>query len=703
MISKRQVTAGSALAPLAIIDGTHLILLPTSGLSQERDGELTVPALPLKAVPSLIGKTIFDNTGKTCAAEWEGRSDEHSFERIRLDATDLIDDANIIRSTTVATNGKAGIVKIYSEQSAQHDLTINRSDDNTLDVHLSCSLDSLSNDRRIDSFHRAQIYGDSINGLLHDYGASSRVETTRSHFEMRDAGSCLVEDFLGLGGHQQALVIPLLEDDFSKNLQHNETADEEMFQESCNILIGLLQKSALADGHYVLLAEGLEHPMTTILDNHVISISLSPVSLNNMSMRATEINLSSGIHVDHMDIDSRNEFPEGSESTKDPEWLNAIKRTIEHRVSKKQNETFQIEKSNQICEKVVTCGRETLHKAVRLGFSTNNNMQLLDREDPYVVRLRYGMQPRCSMDSNRISVAMDLEVDVYLPETQIPYDHSPGSERVRAAEEPTSCESFLINDFYVSCLLCKTEESSANISKQITCENIRTSSGLVPVLHSGECVTVLATVYFTNMNMSFGDSSKRPFLEVSIQGCWINKTLRAQTDVEETQHRQGTILCTLQLSGESILLSSPINSNLNGGRCITNRINFIDTSSDDERYKTTAIFEHREPSTLSVDISSSSAAALQDPKIWTDLVSYLNDRIGVSSHIDLYWKKEDPCLKLSVFGSNQEERAGMLCYASFSSSLLYYHTTQSIIVFPCTCSYSKLGLEVFTYIRKTDF
>ena len=672
MVSKRKVTADSP-APVAIIDGTHLILLPKSGSSKEINGGHIVPALPLKVVPSLIGKTIFNMAGETFASEWEEGSEEHTIERIRLDATDLIDDTSIIRPITVTMNGKAGCVRIYSEQGQQHNLAMSRSDDNKLDVHLSCSLDSLCGDHRMDSFDDARIYGDNIDDLLHDYGASSQVETTKPCFEIFNAGSCLVADFLGLGGHQQVLLMPLLDDDVSKDLQDNETDDEEMFQESCNNLKRLLQNSVLADGHHVLLSEGSKQPVTTARNNH--AISLSTVSLSDLSTEVIKRSVSSDVYVEPMDINSTNDVSEDGRTTKDPLWLDAIRKTIEHRISKKQNETFQTEKSNQVCQDLVTCGRETLHRSIRGGFDTNNNLHPLDTEGPHVLRLRYGMQPRSSIESTGISVAMDLEIDVYLPEPRIPDDHISDSIATRDAEEQSSCKSIVINDFYVSCLLSKDEESSAKQTTKLTCERIRTASGLVPALHTGECVTILASVYFSNINMRQGDSSKPSYLEVLIQGCWINKAFRAQTNSVEAQNRHGTILCSLQLSEESVHLSAPNNSSLYGGRCIHNEINFVGTSSDKTKYVPKAMFEYREPHSLSVDITSS-AATLQDPKTWKDLVSYLNDRIGVSSHIDLYWKKGDPCFRLSVFGSNHEERAGKCCVILLFS-LWCYHVTRS--------------------------
>ena len=47
-----------------------------------------------------------------------------------------------------------------------------------------------------------------------------------------------------------------------------------------------------------------------------------------------------------------------------------------------------------------------------------------------------------------------------------------------------------------------------------------------------------------------------------------------------------------------------------------------------------------------------------DVNMWKNLVTTLNASIGGTSFIDLYCKKDDPRLKLVIFASGPEERAG---------------------------------------------
>lgn len=88
-----------------------------------------------------------------------------------------------------------------------------------------------------------------------------------------------------------------------------------------------------------------------------------------------------------------------------------------------------------------------------------------------------------------------------------------------------------------------------------------------------------------------------------------------------------------------------------------------------------------------MDISSG-VSTFQDPKIWKDLVSLLNARIGFNSHIDLYWKAGDPLLRLVIFGSNLEEQAG-----EYLAVLIAKHPTQSDFLFVGLLATVKLVLR----------
>jgi hypothetical protein len=149
-------------------------------------------------------------------------------------------------------------------------------------------------------------------------------------------------------------------------------------------------------------------------------------------------------------------------------------------------------------------------------------------------------------------------------------------------------------------------------------------------------------------------------VELTIQGYWVDGVSSAKRlywNPADSQNRQGAIMSILQLPEEIFFLSTSSPTASGGGRCIQHEIDFVANVMSQEKYVPIAIFEHREPRTLTID-TSSSVPIFQDPKIWKDLVSSLNAQIGLNSHIDLFWKTGDPLLRLVIFGSNLEERAG---------------------------------------------
>jgi hypothetical protein len=385
----------------------------------------------------------------------------------------------------------------------------------------------------------------------------------------------------------------------------------------------------------------------------------SPNDISDYSSKGKVANSKQELPIDEsepMDTDTIKTNLETGDTDEDPSWLKTLQNTIEHRISKTQNEAAQIEKSNQICQELVTRGRNTLHKAIRCGLDSKNNLYTEGVQDPQVVRLRYGMQPRSSMDSSGVSVVMDLEVDVYLPEIQ-------NSSQNAKSTNPSS-QSISIHDFSVSCLLPKPDQSSSQNNSPVTCEQIRTVSGLVPMLQPGECVTILASVYFINLDIGFADKiAECSKVNISIQGHWVDRVSQARANSTDLPKRHGTILCSFQLPKEIFYLSASSSSSC-GGRCVEHEIDFVASAINHKKYETSAIFEYREPHTLAVDLSSG-GSTLQSPQTWKELVSSLNDRIGMNSHIDIFWEKGDPRMKLVVFGSNLEERAGKCGYLSF--------------------------------------
>ena len=174
-------------------------------------------------------------------------------------------------------------------------------------------------------------------------------------------------------------------------------------------------------------------------------------------------------------------------------------------------------------------------------------------------------------------------------------------------------------------------------------------------------------------------------VDISIQGLWIDPgmmTTPPQHDISEptadnngkpTQRRHGAVLCILRLPIDTLFLGPPISSSTpQSGHWIQHEIDFTTSNSggdgnnnyNDIQQQTSsypvpsAIFEYRQPRTLTID-TSSEMNSTHDVNMWKNLVTTLNASIGgTASFIDLYCKKDDPRLKLVIFASKPEERAG---------------------------------------------
>ena len=122
------------------------------------------------------------------------------------------------------------------------------------------------------------------------------------------------------------------------------------------------------------------------------------------------------------------------------------------------------------------------------------------------------------------------------------------------------------------------------------------------------------------------------------------------------------MLCVLRLPIETLLLAPSISSYPpRSGHWIQHEIDFASDSDGVHHVHPvpSAIFEYRQPRTLTIDTSGEMNSA-HDARMWKDLVSNLNASFGGTSFVDLYCKKGDPKLKLVIFGSNPEERLALV-------------------------------------------
>ena len=500
--------------------------------------------------------------------------------------------------------------------------------------------------------------------MMHGTQSSSGNKSQQS-FEIQGVGSCLVADFLGIFGYEQALVLPQVSSELLSKQGSTNMNDVESIQQQKELLQMILRNSFLTDGNGIFLPKSYMNKTnlsTTKTDNNnsIVSLMMSPLERLREDAVATEESPDNGGSelLTQEEGDAAAQQP--SNTTKDtqptdtsnitspqedPEWLKLIAQTVERRLSKQLEESNQIKRSAQARIDLVNQGRRTLHAASRpMNHSTKGSDW---NTDPEVFRLRYGVRPRTSSSSpcggGGILVVLDLELDIFMP--------SGGDEGTANSSSSTTNTLY---DFHISCSLA----SKKNNQTTTTPENIRTSSGVAPSLTSGDCITMLASVCLENIKISMNDDDIST-LDISIQGLWVDDVSSSPTN-NDPPTRRGAVLCILRLPIDSLFLApAPISSQQHsGGQWIQHEIDFKSDNNNRHYYpEPSVIVDYRQPRTLTIDTSNEMNST--NAKMWKDLVSNLNASIGgSSSYIDLYCKKNDPRLKMVIFSSNAEERVG---------------------------------------------
>jgi hypothetical protein len=677
-----------AAAPLAIADGTYLCLLPkTPGEEQEEDDDDDdvlhyVPALPCIEVWKHCGPKYFDVIGIDTTMQVDDDDDDDDEEDTTKDVTSDDDNDILSKMTTIpirlsdiskcdfrfihpvnlvtGSSSSSSVVKVSS--CCENIITTkermttwsNRNNDTCLEICLPSIMTCDDDDEGehdfnclVDDDDCNVVYGDTscINDLSHyRITNKNKVHSNKqspSSFQVHGGGSCLIADFTGVGGYEQALILPQVVDSSSSSSRImegaslNNSTDETVLTQRKHVLHTILANSILTDGSSVFLPRSTEITMeTTTTTSPMIentTFKLLPVSMsqccqnhNAVSSQSKDIIAADDkLHDKQRNVNDTLTKEDGIDTSmlpKDPAWLEAIEQTITSRLAMQVAKAKQLERSAQVQSDLITKGRETIHRASRLHFTTGGSVEDVPN-DPQILRLRYGTRPRAFSDTQKgLSAVIDLELDMYLP------------NRVGATNE--------LHDFHVSCTL------ASKLERNVTVDNIRTLSGVVPVFQDGDCITILASASLNELDMNFhAKSNSTSTLDFNIQGLWLDKL----------QKRQGSVICILRLPLNDILFSPPTSYVPRVGNCIQHEINF--TSDGNARLIPNAVFDYRKPQTLNIDVSGS--IGLQDGKVWKDFVSKLNSHIGISSFIDLYFIKEDPTLKLVIFASNPAERAAI--------------------------------------------
>ena len=672
---------------------------------------INIPAVPLSSICNIyngeyISCSVVDETAtgdinidreKISTSADKNNLHKLSIETIQLQTLDISNAKfRFIHSTSLNNDNDSTANNLPLQIAVSDDLE--ESEVNINNNHVKVTLPSFtSSDEHMSAQHREEgckVYGGKYYNIgNHDTGSDDIMigmqgvnsnNKSRQSIEVQGAGSCLVADFLGIVGYEQALVLPQISTELLSKLSSTVGSDDdESVQEQKELLQMILRHSFLTDGTGILLPKSYANSTnlsTTKTDdsNSIITLIMSPLERleddavdagaspdNGGSELLTQEGEASAQHPSNTSKDIHPTDISNTEPQEDPEWLNLIAQTVEHRLSKQEEESNQIQRSAQARIDLVNQGRRTLHAANRPMMNHSTKEEGGRSNDPEVFRLRYGVRPRTSSSGGEgILVVLDLELDILMP--------SGGDE-----DKPDSTNSTTLHDFHISCSLT----SNKNNQTTTTPENIRTSSGVAPSLTSGDCITMLASVCLEDLKISMNDDDGNSTLDVSIQGLWVDDVSSSSSSDHHPPTRRGAFLCILRLPIDSLFLAPPTPQQHSGGQWIQHEIDF--TSDNQHHYpEPSVIVDYRQPRTLTIDTSNEMNST--NAKMWKDLVSNLNSSIG-SSYIDLYCKKDSPRLKLVIFSSNPEERVGewllfvcckgRVCFVQ-ACYLSFFHTQQ---------------------------
>ncbi len=643
-----------AVSPLVIVDGTYLCLLPTTADGEEEDVLHHVPALPCIEVWKHCGPKYVnvDEIATTMQVDDDDEDDDtdgdilFNMKTIPICLSDISKfDFRFIHPVNLVTGGSSSSTVVRVSSCSENVIMTkermawsNSSNDNCLEICLpsitTCDDEGEHDFDCLEDDDDCDVYGDISCIDLPQHSTTKKIRSNKqssSAFQVHGGGTCLIADFTGIGGYEQALILPQVDSSLIDESLSNST-DESVLTQRKHMLQTILANSILTDGSGVFLPRNTEIHMATttspIMDS--TTFQLLPVDREVLSQCRPKHNAVSSqskniidtndkTHDQQMERSDKVTKEDGSDTSmlpKDPAWLEAIEQTIQSRLAKQVAKAKQLEKTAQVRSDLIMKGRETIHKASRIH-STGGSVEHIPN-DPQILRLRYGTRPRAFSDTQKgLSAVIDLELDMYL--------NQPGKTNE-------------LHDFHVSCTL------ASKLEPKVTVDNIRTQSGVVPIFQDGDCVTILASASLNELDLDFHTkSNSMSTLDFNIQGLWLDKL----------QKRQGSVLCILRLPLNGILFSPPTSYVPRAGHCIQHEINF--TSDVNARLVPSAVFDYRKPHTIKIDVSGS--IGLQDGTIWKDLVSKLNRHIGMSSFIDLYFIKGDPALNLVIFASNPAELA----------------------------------------------
>ena len=461
------MTEGTAVeaAPVAIVDGTYLCLLPSkindvSNSTSNDDGDILhlVPAVPCTEVWKHCGPRYVNVDEMMMTTMHDEDEDKKTDDRILskiktipLRSSDITKFGfRFIHPVSLMdTNGhsgcsvSSGTVQVSScdENSlmmTDERMTWSSNDNNCLHIYLPSLTSSSLDEHDFECFEEdcCDVYGDTScidTTITKKEEERNTLQSSSSSFQICAGGSCLVADFTGICGYEQALILPQLDSEmimecnasFSSD-SSNSAADELLFSQRKQMLKTILANSILTDGSGVFLPRNAEIQVAK-KESDTITFKLNPVNREQLSQHQHEQipdtlatlsqpKNSSIATQDGQEVESEVEEELNSTSVpaKDPAWLEAIEQTIESRLAKQTAEAKLAEKTAQVRSDLILKGRDAIHKACRMNHLSS--AEAVTVVDPQIHRLRYGTRPRTSSNTQAgLSAVIDLELDIHYP------------------------------------------------------------------------------------------------------------------------------------------------------------------------------------------------------------------------------------------------------------------------------------------------
>ena len=647
-------------APLAIVDGTHLCLLPSCHLDCKKDvHEISgISALPLHCIPYLMKTANEDNEEHQhflCNIEslWETIDVDICPYEAALTAK------SALSSPPSSTWNRIGnIIQKPLDINDQHFEIVLVNDEDAILIHPPVYETESNHSIDSRSLNILQLsLAPSSTGILSSpfitdaKDVNTSLSTSTLLLQVNNVSGYFVADFVG-NGCEQIVMLPHINQATLSDSTKTDTVEQRKLK-----LLSILQHSILTDGTDVLYGQNvkpmrigselIQHSFEQRVNTFNYPVIALPIVDKNIGLqrqlagntqkKRTRVALppaEEGLDITHESGNSQEET-EGHNDI-----FLKIEQGLRNRLIQQSIAVSQMEQSYQMRWKAIASARDVAYRITRgddVSCQSRNATQdasSLCNPTPFT-RIFQNQTTRSDQRDSQNDRSL-IERHIILPcpvkMTQIKWQSFPGSNRLELYVDvlafPHKTNDSLekeppkyLNDVYLSCS-CTTLPVG---------KNLRTSSGVVPILKQGECVSIMACVEGT----TFGHQE---YIDIVIDAQW---TEGGRQEYNNQQLRRGLVLGVVRLPIEAVILHHPISG-----------VEFEDGAFRvpcETRPSPKAVFECREPRILRIS-SSHVNDLVRDELLW----KVLSTSAGGVGRIELNPK----CGTISVYGNTPDRRAG---------------------------------------------